>query len=94
MSSDSSKAPVVVLDNLRSAFNVGAVFRTAECLGAARLHLCGYTAAQGGRAAREVSPKLTLPKVRESNWGCSRCCLKIDQRESSAPWCCIFWTLG
>jgi len=35
---------VVVLDNLRSAFNVGAVFRTAECLGAARLHLCGYTA--------------------------------------------------
>lgn len=69
MSSDSSKAPVVVLDNLRSAFNVGAVFRTAECLGAARLHLCGYTAAQGGRAAPEVSPKLTLPKDRESNCG-------------------------
>jgi tRNA(Leu) C34 or U34 (ribose-2'-O)-methylase TrmL len=34
----------VVADNLRSAFNVGSIFRTAECLGARRLHLCGYTA--------------------------------------------------
>jgi len=48
---------VVVLDNLRSAFNVGSIFRTAECLRVRRLHLCGYTAspaetrAQTGRAA-------------------------------------------
>lgn len=34
----------VVLDNLRSAFNVGSVFRTAECLRVAKLQLCGYTA--------------------------------------------------
>jgi len=33
-----------VLDHLRSAFNVGALFRTADCLGVSCLWLCGYTA--------------------------------------------------
>ena len=33
----------VVLDNLRSVFNVGSIFRTADGVGAARLHLCGIT---------------------------------------------------
>lgn len=36
---------VVVLDNLRAAFNVGAVFRTAECLGVSKVYVCGFTAA-------------------------------------------------
>ena len=34
----------VVLDNVRSAINVGSIFRTAECLGVAEIMLCGYTA--------------------------------------------------
>lgn len=34
----------VVVDCLRSAFNLGGVFRTAECLGASAVWLCGYTA--------------------------------------------------
>lgn len=48
---------VVVMDHLRSAFNVGAIFRSAECLRVSHLHLCGYTATpdesrgQTGRAA-------------------------------------------
>lgn len=33
----------VIIDNLRSAFNVGAIFRTAECLGLQEIALCGYT---------------------------------------------------
>jgi tRNA G18 (ribose-2'-O)-methylase SpoU len=38
------KLPLVfVLDNIRSAFNVGSIFRTAECLGAEKIYLCGYT---------------------------------------------------
>lgn len=41
----SSSMPVtVVLDSIRSAFNVGGIFRTAECFGVQRLVLCGYTA--------------------------------------------------
>jgi rRNA methylases len=34
---------VFVLDNIRSAFNVGSIFRTAECIGASKIYLCGYT---------------------------------------------------
>ena len=39
-----ARAPVhVVLDNLRSAFNVGSIFRTADAGAVAHLHLCGMT---------------------------------------------------
>lgn len=34
----------VILDNLRSAFNVGSIIRTADCVRAEKIHLCGYTA--------------------------------------------------
>ncbi len=34
----------VMLDNLRSAFNVGSIFRTADAGAVAHLHLCGMTA--------------------------------------------------
>lgn len=38
------KLPIhLVLDNLRSAFNVGSLFRTAEALGVGEIHVCGYT---------------------------------------------------
>jgi len=40
------KQPVhVVLDNVRSAQNVGSVFRTMDAFRCARLHLCGITPA-------------------------------------------------
>lgn len=39
------KAPVVlVLDNIRSALNVGAAFRTADAFALKHIHLCGITA--------------------------------------------------
>jgi tRNA G18 (ribose-2'-O)-methylase SpoU len=34
---------VVVLDNLRSAYNVGSIFRTADGLGVKHIYLCGIT---------------------------------------------------
>lgn len=34
----------VVLDNIRSAFNVGSIFRTADAGAVAHIHLCGMTA--------------------------------------------------
>jgi tRNA G18 (ribose-2'-O)-methylase SpoU len=34
----------VVLDNIRSAFNVGSIFRTSDAGAVAHIHLCGYTA--------------------------------------------------
>lgn len=33
----------IVLDNIRSAFNVGSIFRTADAIGGVELHLCGLT---------------------------------------------------
>lgn len=47
---DTSEAPAhpsmpltVVLDSIRSAFNVGGIFRSAECFGVQEIVLCGYT---------------------------------------------------
>jgi 23S rRNA (guanosine2251-2'-O)-methyltransferase len=42
----------VILDNVRSAYNVGAFFRTADAVRAERLYLCGFTA----RPARQGAP--------------------------------------
>ena len=33
----------LVLDNIRSAYNVGAIFRTADGAGVKKIYLCGYT---------------------------------------------------
>lgn len=33
----------IVLDNIRSAYNVGSFFRTADATGCAKLYLCGMT---------------------------------------------------
>jgi len=42
---ESHKSPfVIVLDNIRSLNNIGSVFRTADCLKAEAVYLCGITA--------------------------------------------------
>ncbi|MBN1339597.1 MAG: RNA methyltransferase [Bacteroidales bacterium] len=41
----SAKAPVVVvLDNIRSLWNIGSIFRTADAFRLTAVHLCGITA--------------------------------------------------
>ena len=37
----------IVLDNIRSVFNVGSIFRTADGVGNCKLYLCGITAPVG-----------------------------------------------
>lgn len=46
---------VVILDNLRSAFNVGSIFRTSECFGVNKLYLSGYTPNPKNRKVVETS---------------------------------------
>eukprot|EP00965_Chrysotila_dentata_P197060 6177970-Pleurochrysis_carterae.AAC.1 len=58
---------VVVLDHLRSAFNVGAIFRTAECLGVERLVLCGYTATPDDAQA-PGPPRFYVPMLMQNAW--------------------------
>jgi 23S rRNA (guanosine2251-2'-O)-methyltransferase len=48
---------IVVLDNIRSLYNTGAFFRTADACAVQKLVLCGITPRpdQGGRQARAVA---------------------------------------
>src|SRR5882672_9910220 len=45
----------VLLDNVRSMYNVGAFFRTADAAGASTLHLCGITARPPKRAIAKTA---------------------------------------
>lgn len=54
--STSQKVPLVfVLENIRSAFNVGSIFRLADCLGAEKIYLCGYTPTPEQEALQKTS---------------------------------------
>lgn len=44
---------VVVLDNVRSAFNVGSVFRTADAFRIEKIYLCGITASPPNKEIRK-----------------------------------------
>ncbi len=45
----------VLLDNVRSMYNVGAFFRTADAAGVERLYLCGITACPPKRAISKTA---------------------------------------
>jgi len=45
----------IILDNVRSAHNVGAIFRTAEGAGVDKIYLCGYTPRPIDRFGRLVT---------------------------------------
>ena len=47
---------IVVLDNIRSIFNTGSIFRTADALGAEKIYLCGFTPSPLDKLGR-VRPK-------------------------------------
>jgi 23S rRNA (guanosine2251-2'-O)-methyltransferase len=59
------KSPVVlVLDNVRSLHNVGAVFRTADAFALERLYLCGVT----GRPPHREITKTALGSTESVAW--------------------------
>ena len=46
---------VLVLDNIRSLYNVGSMFRTADGLGVSRLYLCGITGTPEQHGVQKVA---------------------------------------
>ena len=48
---------IIVLDNIRSLFNVGSIFRTADAVGAEKIYLCGITPTPEDRFGR-IRPQL------------------------------------
>ncbi|MEI7898925.1 MAG: RNA methyltransferase [bacterium] len=63
----------VVADSIRSAFNLGGIFRTAECFGVSEVVLCGYTplpeqpqAARAALGAEKLVPWRQVEDIREA----------------------------
>ena len=53
---ESEKIPVIaVLENVRSAYNVGSVFRTADAFLLEAIYLCGYTAKPPHKEIRKTA---------------------------------------
>ena len=65
-----------LLDNIRSAWNVGAIFRTADGLGVRRLYLCGITPTPDNR----VLEKTALGAERSLPWEYARNALELAGR--------------
>jgi len=63
--SDLRQIPVsILLDNVRSMYNVGAFFRTADAAGCERLYLCGIT----GRPPKRAITKTALGAEETVPW--------------------------
>ncbi len=67
-----SQSPKIclALHNIRSVYNVGAIFRTAEAVGVSKIYLCGYTPApidRFGRARKDVA-KAALGAEKMVEW--------------------------
>ena len=61
---------VVILDNIRSVYNVGSIFRTADALGIDTIYLCGTTPTptdRFGRARKDLA-KVALGAEKDIIW--------------------------
>lgn len=61
---------IVVLDNIRSTFNVGSIFRTSDSLDVSKIIICGITPAPKDRFGRERSDitKVSLGAEKNVDW--------------------------
>jgi 23S rRNA (guanosine2251-2'-O)-methyltransferase len=64
---------VVILDNIRSAHNVGSIFRTSDGAGVVHIYVCGYTPAPIDRFGR------TVAEIKKTSLGASE----------SVPWTAV-----
>jgi len=61
---------VVILDNIRSVYNVGSIFRTSDALGIDKIYLCGVTPTptdRFGRARADLA-KVALGAEKDIVW--------------------------
>lgn len=82
---EAPKLPVeIVLDNIRSLNNVGSFFRTADAFAAARVHLCGITAAPPNREIHKTALGAELT-VDWQQWRSTVGCIAALKAEG----CCV-----
>lgn len=86
----------VILVNIRSRFNVGAIFRTADAVGITKIHLCGYTPSPPHPKINKVSlgaektvafeqHKTTLPLLRKLK-RCGYVLAAVEQTKRARPY--------
>lgn len=75
----------LVLENIRSAYNVGAMFRTADGAGVTKIFLCGYTPAPTDRFGRvqEEIRKTSLGASETMEWEKVEDCKQVVDRLQS-----------
>jgi 23S rRNA (guanosine2251-2'-O)-methyltransferase len=56
----------LILENIRSAYNVGAIFRTADAVGVSKIFLIGYTPTPIDRFGRDQ------PEIKKTSLGASQ----------------------
>ena len=71
-----------MLDNVRSAYNVGAVFRTADALAIEKIWLCGITATPHNK---EIA-KTALGATQSVNWQATESTLETVEQLISEGW--------
>lgn len=92
----------VILDNIRSAHNVGSIFRTADGAGVGHLYLCGVTPTPKDRFGRKVPQmeKTSLGATETVPWSHEEDTLElvkklkakgvqivaVEQTKRSVPW--------
>ena len=70
MKDKKKKQKIVILDNIRSVYNVGSIFRTSDALGIDKIYLCGYTPTptdRFGRARNDLA-KVALGAEKDIAW--------------------------
>jgi len=61
---------IIILDNIRSVYNVGSIFRTSDALGVDKIYLCGCTPTptdRFGRARKDLA-KVALGAEKDIAW--------------------------
>lgn len=78
----------VILENIRSAHNVGSIFRTSDAVGVSKIFLCGYTPAPQDRFGRVRSDiaKVALGAEKTIPWESVESAIKLikDLQKSGA----------
>jgi tRNA G18 (ribose-2'-O)-methylase SpoU len=82
------KETALLLHNVRSAHNVGSIFRTADAAGASRVYLSGYTPTpkdRFGRAQKEIA-KTALGAEQSTAWEHSKSTGPLITRLKKEGW--------
>lgn len=88
-------AIIIVLDNVRSLYNIGSVFRTADAFRAEAIYLCGITAIPPHREIRKTAlgadetvcwkyfkhPEEAVKELKSKGWKIAA----VEQAEGSIP---------